>query len=675
MITALALILVAPLQIPDFSPRLSRAPFVIAELSKITGTKLEAGDRIVDEVVFVSVQNRTGKEIMDQLAYALEATWSQDGDKYVLNRPANWDEVVKERRIAAFKESFDASIKEVAPAAETGLDELVAQAKKEREDRNRTERMGTAEVTKFSLKTPLGNLLDSIVAELGPDKIARAAVDGRVVFSKNPTKVQLPFPPKILSSLEGFIKRHNELVEKMLPTIPAEQPNFGENAYDSWAPINAESMKLLLVVSRTQREMTLTAYQDNRPAGIAHRALRELAPHRPSTNVAKVPLTERSLTFLKKRTENQFNLPTLTDPKTLTEFGKATENDFLEYVNAEAMAAIQKRDGMPMIAVIPDQFMPGPWMLDAQDNLALNFYESSFRFFGLSKKEHSGWQVIRPDAPPMRISRTGFEKSLARIRQDGRFTLQHWADLMVADRSEHAQFIGNLLFLAGKGPEVQWMQYPGLVRFFGSLTKEQRETVKGGAEIPAEQFSDDQRNLLGMDIYLRGMSGYTRNRQSPGPGEGVFNQEPTEIFSNGMAAPVKIQADVKEGQHWFMTHDQGRIIRAVPDLVAWFMVQSERLDLFPGTKPTSNKDRKFYQGALSEWNFTIMSGAPFDLVGSLADEVPEMSKPFTFEQLPAEFKEAVSVAKKALIARYEKLKAEGLLGNGKSGGGPPPPPR
>jgi len=676
MFSAFALVLAMPLQIPDFSPRVSRVPAIVEELQKLTGTKLEVGGRLTDEVVFVSAQNRTAKEIMDQLAFALEANWVKTEDRYILDRPANWDEILRRRRGEAMQEGITVSLNEMPPAKEGTPEQLAAQATAEREQRNRTERMAIADLTRFSLKTPAGTLLDAILAEMTPAKLAPLAADRRIVIANPPTKMQIPMPPKALASLADFAKKHNAVVDKIEPTIPAEQPDFGENAYDSWRKVNAETMKLIMVIDPVQRQITLSVYQGDDLAAVAYRQLRTTLPFKAPDGATLAPLNEKSIAFIRNRRPDEIERNwTLTDPKVLEEYQKSTVNDFLEYGNAEAFSTIHKRDGSPMIAVIPDTLILTPWMVDEKNNLRLSFFESSFRFHGLNRADQSGWRILRPEAPLYRVSRKTLEGAFVRAKKEGRMSLSHWAELMSADQSDSPRPYASLLTLAGYQPRMDWVTNLGVMRFFGSLSPEQKAKLASKEPMAAESITEVQKGHLAGDIYDRGMNGFSRIVKSPqyrfeGPGV-----EPTEALPDGLVPPFAVTAEVIDGEYWFAPiYGRDSMPASAPE-VAFYAAKIERPDLFPGNPQTTPLAKmKFHKGTLLAWDFTFLVGPRFDLGASLRDEVIDRSKAFDYAQLPEDFRKLVDEEKARFIARYEKLKAEGKLGSGRIGNGPPPRP-
>jgi hypothetical protein len=676
MISALALTLAIPLQIPDFNPRVSRIPVIVAELQKLTGTKLEVGGKLTDEVVFISAQNRTAKEIMDQLAFALEANWIKTEDRYILDRPANWDEVLRRRRAEALQEGIALSLSEMPPSKESTPDQLLAQVTSEREQRNRTERMAVADLTRFSLKTPAGTLLDAILAEVTPAKLAQLATDRRVVIANRPTKMQVPMPPKAEAGLVDFARRHNAVADKIEPKIPAEQPDFGDNAYDSWRKVSAETMKVLMVVEPSQRQITLSVYQGEDLAAVAYRQLRTTLPFKAPDGATLAPLNERSITFIRKRTADEFERNwTLTDAKTLDDYQKATENDFLEYGNAEAFAAIHKRDGSPMIAVIPDTMILAPWMVDEKNNLRLSFFESTFRFHGLNRVDQAGWRILRPEAPRYRVSRTMLEGAFSRTKKEGRMSLTHWAELMSADQSDSPRQLASLATLAGYAPRVDWVENLGVIRFFGSLSAEQKAKLAAKETLPSEAMSDAQKAHLAGDIYDRGMNGFTRIVKSRTYRFEGLGTEPTEALPDGLVPPFAAMAEVVDGESWFAPLYGAKLSPASAPEIAYYAAKIERPDLFPGIPQTTPIAKmKFHKGTLLAWDFNFMVGPNFDLGASLRDEVIDQSKTFEYAQFPEDFRKIVDEEKARIIARFEKLKAEGKLGSGRTGSGPPPHP-
>ena len=70
----------------DFRPDVATVPNLVAKLAKQSGLRLTTGKTVTNDVVAVVAPYNSPREIMDQIAYAIEAEWKESGGEWTLFR-------------------------------------------------------------------------------------------------------------------------------------------------------------------------------------------------------------------------------------------------------------------------------------------------------------------------------------------------------------------------------------------------------------------------------------------------------------------------------------------------------------------------------------------------------------------------------------------------------------
>jgi hypothetical protein len=158
---------------------------------------------------------------------------------------------------------------------------------------------------------------------------------------------------------------------------------------------------------------------------------------------------------------------------------------------------------------------------------------------------------------------------------------------------------------------------------------------------------------------------------------------PTEQLPAGIDSLQGIKADYQSGESWFVAYEQeskaaepGRTV-VVPTQagnLSGELAAYERPDLFPsqGANRTDPRQKwKFNKGFSTTWDFTFLISEKLDRLGSLRDDWHDPNRTYTYAQLPDAFRAQCEGDAKAIIARREKLKAEGKLNPPRKGNPPP----
>ncbi len=236
----------------DFDFEVGATEFAVESLGKTTGIPMRVVGPASKETVFLHVENRPIREVMDELAKAIVAEWSLSSDGYwTLQRTAKQESDAYAARFAKDVEQAEQWKKNVLkhldqPFDSKSLDKMVkeyrqldydlemAQRKDENINKRDAERLGTLQE-----QGPGKRLFARCIKDLDVRQIAKAMREGHMVFSTDPNASQLPFPTDIRPALK--LAYDEQLTwGDMLVRNPARPLPPKEDDYDSTEPPEAE---------------------------------------------------------------------------------------------------------------------------------------------------------------------------------------------------------------------------------------------------------------------------------------------------------------------------------------------------------------------------------------------------------------------------------------------------
>lgn len=224
-----------PVSISLRATTLDKAIEQIASNSKVP---MDINPMLAKEVVLVNVKEMPLKMLMDNLAEVVSGEWVTSGGQLRLTVNAakrRQEERTELEAIAkAIKADIDAMVK--PPAANTDPD---------------MQAMMSAQYNHRAVA--------QILSSVDPYKLAAIQKGTRLVFSTNPTAMQLPMPANSGRALTDYIKAHNDAVkDRGSETIP-DMPDFPEFARAMMErqskPIGAVSKTNLILSKQSFTEM------------------------------------------------------------------------------------------------------------------------------------------------------------------------------------------------------------------------------------------------------------------------------------------------------------------------------------------------------------------------------------------------------------------------------------
>ncbi len=677
-----------------FNPPIARLPVILKDLSKLAGTELQCAPELDNEVFYINAPSQTPKDIMAQIAYTLEANWVQlEGNKMRLSRPLNWAETQKKRKEARIEIVMAKLIAKAAPKALTP-EEMVSEVKRLRDIRSNAMKNEQGFTYALSLKImelgrqlPAGKLLDAIIMEIGAKKLANVEEWGNAVYSNYPTKMQRPLPKSLKEPIGRYISEHNAITGQLLVEPDPRFGPFGNQDPLAFGRQLSPGIRVLLKVLSDQNSASvqLSVFDGDSSVGHVSRQASlwggfggEVSPDvevpEPPKPGPVVPYSALSLAFFQLRSEERSDQRSMAWDVLKRPF----DRDPLQIINEEMLAAYSKESQMPVIALLADEMIPFNQGVSAKE-IDLNRYLTVFKFTGGELQERAGWKVFgrSPIAPP-RANRRSIQNAIQLADREGRLSVANIAELVAKNPSALDYWMRDYLDAVGLKSGGYYWPYD-LARLYGAFSESQKDQLKGGSTVNPENLTANQRRLV-LSLLMNENSNLTWMHKAP---VAALMLWPTQHLHDGLVSPFGIKADYKSGESWFLPHVQdnskspdrpGRIYVAQvePWTLTSEMAAFQRPDLFNRVNPEDpRKKLKFYKGRSTVWDITFLISEPLDRGGSLRDESYDTKRTYTYADLPEAFRKQAEDQVPTLIARYEKLKAEGRLNPLKKGNPPP----
>jgi len=670
-------------------PIVGTAPTVIEKLAAASGMKLKYNKNVANDVIALAAPNSTAKEIMDQMAYTLQAEWTEAGGEWTLART---DEQLKEQAAAHHKVTVEHLRKamEKFPKVEPWKDESDARAlalqienfERQTENQNFVSQNYRA----LQNKMPDSRLLHQILASFPLETLADTPVQGRVVYSSSPNRLQKPLPKSADAPIAQFIRENKLLIEAY------ERAGMGENArYFGKPPSVSKVAKVIVWTKRVtlgglETHLTLLDDKGAEVGTASHNFELDLRSDlmNPPTRVTGddvlvelKPLSKELVESARTMMEGQNGRVS----KAVVDYLRTPKkNELLGMINLEAVEAMAKAANKPVAVALPELQIFVILALSADGKVSLKRYESSLISSGLERTEKNGWICFREIDPHLgrlrRVDRTAYEEYCQRIAREQRNSLDGFAEFVwkYPGRVENT-LLPIFMMISGTYPtNFQYEDDLNMVRFYATLTPAQKKVLAEGKPHGISDFTAQQQTILSNYIYGQQLRNYSVSYEDAPEltteSRRQMTTESTEVFPNGLQAPFSVTAAVTDSPSWFVKQSYGEARPTEAQSIAWERYTHERPDLFPYVTQFANDQGTYAQGQARAWKFTLQIRKGVQTEVDLVDHTfPALDKFIKFEQLPADFKAEIEKSIKQHREQHKNAKP-GDFGLGR--GSPPP---
>lgn len=672
----------------DFRPDVATAPTLVRLLAEKTGLKLKTNGNVANDVVGIVAPKNSPREIMDQLAYTIEAKWIEAGGEWTLVRTDEQTKAQEAQSLRVNVERLKAAVKKLPePSAWAEADAKSAAMRIEAFQKQSANGSPGPQYMAIRELMPGQRLLTRFLKSVDPQELASIKLGDRVVYSAGtPNRMQRPLPIGLANEIKSFTDE-----TRLLADAWVEGPEEGARYF--LKPTVGVVSKLLIAVSRSSLgglRIELQAYSDKgiSLADVMTSVDSEFGPDvKPEKLVEgdKVielkPLSKMLLTFAQQAMSGR---PLPSSDELRQRFYHPKENEPMALVNTEGMQALATETGKPFIAAFPEPQIFGVLALSPDGKITVRRFQQSLSKMGAVLEDRNGWTCYREVDPALgrrrRVDRSALDAYFRRIDRDKRAGLDAFAEFVLKHPTplEDTMFPIYMMLTGSSEANFRYEDDLNIVRLYGLLSPLQREALRKGEALPITAFSPDQARVI--TRYLYGKRYQSMNYESPPVAAGDTSErltpwntavrEPTEAFPNGIGDPFTLTAEVTDSPSWFRKEYYGENRPVTAHQVAWEQLSSERVDLFPymANQP-QRQDLGYIQGQARQWIFKLKIAKFVSTRSELSDHTIPTGPYISRANLPASFKDEIEKALVEMRKQYKDVKP-GDFGVGR--GSPPP---
>ena len=533
LLAAVSLLNVQETEIPAMVAPLER---LIPEIGTRFNMKLIAGVSVKSDVVGIASPKRPAKVIMDGIAAAVNATWEERPEGWVLSRSRK-QELEDEESDAKYREAWIRKSLESTPI-DTPFDETRAKALAEYwfefKSKKEHEPSDYAQLDTMNSRSPLGRFTRRLVEAFGVPQLARLPQRTVTVFSTHPTKMQRPIPIK---NFDALIAKFTEEQNRYAAAIEAKgRPVAGHNGqfvsgFDTTHAIASDFDKARIRVDTSNSSQTFLTVEfctaEGKPLASARAFFNRAFRNQSATQgpEATLELDAETIEVLKaserRRTPNTEREPGLRD---------VLKRDPLEYVHRPGLAAWSRLERKPIIALLADlnvvTNLPAPYRLSRYRTLMDSSHETTPTDQAL---------ILRPvaagEARWSRVDRRALQRAIDDRIAKGFLTIENVVELYTT-RDPRTIGVSNTVISLSL-PEIQSLRGELLLRMIAHGPPSQREAMLKGAKLAFADLNLNQRKLAEQLVFGK-TAEFNFDMSVRVDPKDPLPREPTEAFPNGV---------------------------------------------------------------------------------------------------------------------------------------------
>lgn len=700
---------------------------IVNEVAKKLDVKLEVLPQIKNEVLIVSVDNVTGKQLLDKIAAAAVGVWVRDGETMRLQR--NFAQVQREDR-----EALQASAAKVKKQIRDLYDQVNGKAKKPaNEEEEAMMQMGMFGGSGSDVKA-----ISSLLMAVDPMLIASLRGDERLVFASPNTRMQRPLTGNVANIISLWVADHNKTakerenrklegdteiegfdmkeLEEFLKLFGIGEPKtvderpakvimvITKGALGMSMPFmpfggDSATVELKLYSSKGQvilRGQHQLGFDMSEMMGLAEAMNPEKKePPKQEENDTKIEYSKATQSMRTIFSDAMQGGPPKLDEELEKMLLRPDEHDPLSFAPSEALLAVAKAKKLNIVASLPDdQISIFGMMLGGETEAAtVNAHLRALKEDkSLWVTAEGNWLTITPKNPTAarltRTNRAALASLLGAIQRNGAATLDDLAAYAQVAESPSVTPAAQLYLMLFAPGAIQ-QGFAGMtdwdaLRFYGTLNMSQKQTIAAGSRLPYSNLTPPQRDLVAKMAFgtsTRLEIGSEKKPEFGGfmalimqfmPGQDKdYRQEPTEVMPNGLPNEGYIGGSIADqfiGTATGLGPGMGMMDRmplGVDELAMLEWMRSDpNLSEFTGAMPPI---QKLKPGKRTQYRFSFFVAQDVLFSRTLNDDrLDKNAEPIALANLPQEVQDAIK-------KRVEEYKKSPLPFFGMGGQRPPLP--
>jgi hypothetical protein len=486
------------------------------QISRQTGVSMNAIGNVGTEIVFLKVQNRPLKEVMDKLAGVVKAEWRiETNGCYTLIRPQSIVEKENEKQISKQVRLLSKWLGKQTENLQAPFDPDGIRAIGYRRLRKVSYEDWNDNSPNDDIQDPVYRAFSRCLKNIDLREVAMLPSNGQVVYSTMPTKVQRRLPtnvvPELVAEQAVWSKQMNAIKwQDESGKVVEAFGGYSENdpvirsAFGTRHSFPGEPYLATVMVRRSEYntlQFMFDVLDQNGKEIISLTELGSIDEETPDTpksdsSVPALQLPQAETQTLSFWGEGESKS---SGTKEYLKFGlNATKFDGLLAGNQELMTALANQTGKAVIACIPD------------DGIIQGYVDFEFdRYFQKvperwSQQTSAKWIELYPENYAThwrtRLTRSRLSKCVYGFSSSREFNLRNYAHVFCGElgyitKPEVSSISTRCLNLLGLEGTPELSSNPNFLHLFASLSDDQMNRLYRGQIIPYRQLSSLQREL------------------------------------------------------------------------------------------------------------------------------------------------------------------------------------
>ncbi|MDQ2985783.1 MAG: hypothetical protein M3R13_03550 [Armatimonadota bacterium] len=583
---------------------------IVAEVSNLTDQKLTVNKQLAREIVVVSVKDISLNDFRKRLADCVTGKWTEK-EGGILELGID-DNLSNERRKLS-QEGYAKSIP----------DQIKSSLKNYSEEGVRAIRQDTPSTNELALE---------IGKRVSESNYAKVAPGGRLVFSTNPNRMQLPLP-----DVSDLITKHldPEVASLVTEIVFAVERPYAET-FTRFCLYGLDGS------GRPGRALTFTFIS-------LVNSGKSMPPATAGVPIKWSPVSQE-IAKIYRNWDYRATKGLLSMPQSVRDaLSKPTEIDPMAYGFGEGILACAAGKGEDVMACIPDDNVGDFFAMGISGTTTGEFWQRVIASDSLVAKRENGWITIRPTDPES-----------ARDFRGDRMALEHLInkakDRVWPSLDDIAEFFASNINRKGL-PMAFIVPYQALVNNYGTAGQQDDSNFRPLQLFACLSQSEKQKLRNGDRLAFASLSTKAKgvlNAMAFEPSGAVLSYnlagEATELFSNGLPASFVLAAQIKQTIVFAPLLDAGDATMAPAPVsprdiaVSRWTKQNEPVSPYAQEIPELNR---VLIGSRQVWDFSFFRGA--EKVGGAsvaADSVPKDAKPTTMDLLSQPIQDQLEQAHK-----------------------------
>lgn len=501
LLAAISLLQSTEAEVPSIVGPLDR---VLPQIAARFNMRLIAGTSVRADVIGIASPKRPAKVIMDGIAAAVNASWEERPEGWVLSRSRK-QEQEDEEADAKYREAWIRESLASTPI-DTPFDEQRAAALAEYwyEFKSKTEHTQAdyAQLDTLNSRSPLGRFTRRLVEALGVPYLARLPQRTVTVFSTKPTKMQRPIPLKnfdaVLKTFLAEQNRYAQAIEKKGRPLAGQNGQF-VSGFDTTSAIAGDFDKVRIRVDTSNSSQTFLTVEfctaQGKPVASARAFFNRRVQSQPAAPGPEALLELDAETIEMLKTVERLRMPNVEREPV---FKDVLKRDPLEYVHRAGLAAWSKAIDKPVMASLADGHMgtnlQPPYRLSRYRNVL------AYSHVALPKEQVL---VLRPlaaaEARWSRVDRRALQRAIDDRVAKGYLSIENVVELYTT-RDPRTIGVHNTVISLGL-PEIQSLRGELLLHLIARGAPSQRDDLLKGATLTYADLNPAQRALAERMVY------------------------------------------------------------------------------------------------------------------------------------------------------------------------------